>query len=77
MYRDRYQRLNPIFDEDPPALDNVGCMNKIRIKTRASMQGDTALNRAAHRLLATSFYFEKTIPIDNMPDGTVQCTGIY
>jgi hypothetical protein len=77
MYRDRYQRLNPIFDEDPPALDNVACMNSLQIQTRTYMQGNTALNRAAHRLLATSFYFEKTMPIDNLPDGTLRCTGIF
>jgi len=77
MYRDRYQRLNPILSEDPPALDDVACMNSLQMKTRKYMQDDTALNRAAHRLLATSFYFEKTMPIDNLPDGTLQCTGMF
>jgi len=77
MYKDRYQRLNPILVDDPPALDDVNCMNSLRGKTRNYMMGDTGLNLAAHRLLATSFYFEKIGSIDNLPDGTVQCSGTF
>ncbi|TVY16534.1 Phospholipase A I [Lachnellula arida] len=76
MYKDRYQRLNPELFEDPPALDDVNCMNNLRAKTRKYMIGDTGLNRVAHRLLATSFYFEKLGPLDNLSDGSVRCTGV-
>jgi hypothetical protein len=76
MHRDRYQRLNPALLEDPPALDDVQSIANLRLKTRRCMMADVGLHRAAYRLLVTSFYFEETEPVDNLPDGFVKCTGM-
>jgi len=76
IYKDRYQRINPVLLEDPPALDDVNCMKSLQNTIRTSMKGDVSITRAAHRLIATGFYFEKTTPVDALPDGTFGCTGV-
>ena len=77
LYKDRYQRINPVLLEDPPALDDVPRMKRLQHIVRKQMKGDISISRAAHRLMATSFYFEKIMPIDTMPDGTLRCTGMF
>jgi len=74
-YKTRYQRINPLILEDPPALDDVNRMKGLQSTVRKQMTNDPAIINAAHRLLATSFYFEKTSPIIALPNGTLLCTG--
>jgi hypothetical protein len=59
-YRHRYIRLNPMLIEDPPALDEVNRIDYLQSLTRSTMMEDKAIHRTALRLIATSFYFEKT-----------------
>ena len=73
--RCRYQRINPLILEDPPALDDVDRMEALRSTVRKQMTHDPAITNAAYRLFATSFYFEKISPIIVLPNGTARCTG--
>jgi predicted acylesterase/phospholipase RssA len=74
-YKSRYQRINPLILEDPPALDDVNRMKALQSTVRKQMTNDPAIINAAYRLLGTSFYFEKTSPIIALPNGTLRCTG--
>jgi hypothetical protein len=74
-YRSRYQRINPPLLEDPPALDDVSRLKSLQSTVIQQMTNDPAVIRTAHRLLATSFYFEKTDPVLGMYDGTLSCKG--
>lgn len=75
-HKSHYQRINPILLEDPPALDDVNSMRILQETIRVSMKDDIRIARAAHRLIATSFYFEKITPIDLHPNGRFQYKGI-
>jgi predicted acylesterase/phospholipase RssA len=75
-YSDRYQRINPLILEDPPALDDVHRMKDLQSTVRKQMTNDTAIISAAYRLLATSFYFEKISPIIPQANGSLLCTGM-
>jgi patatin-like phospholipase/acyl hydrolase len=75
-YKDRYQRINPHLLGDPPALDDVHRMKDLQSTVRTQMSNDTSIISAAYRLLATSFYFEKTSPIIAFANGSLSCTGM-
>jgi hypothetical protein len=74
-HKSRYQRINPLILEDPPALDDVNRMDSLQNTIRKQMTHDPAIINAACRLLATSFYFDKTSPTIALPNGTLLCTG--
>lgn len=71
----RYHRINPEILEDLPAVDDVNQIKSLQNTIRKHMAGDLAIIRAALRLLATSFYFEKTMPVSRLPDGSFLFTG--
>ena len=60
-FTDRYIRLNLPLDKDPPRLDNVRAMSELQEITRSryTMRRDE-VKAIADRLLATTFYFERT-----------------
>lgn len=65
QHRHRYVRLNPkLLEYDPPALDDVEKMLGLQSLTRTMMQKDARIERVAHQLIATSFYFERTGPLE-------------
>lgn len=54
-------RFNPDLGDDPPAPDDRGALRSMRalVKSRLNMpHRKTALRHIAHRLVATSFYFD-------------------
>ncbi|PNS15041.1 hypothetical protein CAC42_2270 [Sphaceloma murrayae] len=72
-----YFRFNPDLDEDPPAVDDRGALRSLRQTVRNRLKlphRQTALQHLAHRLFATSFYFDlqsKTVKAD----GSYICKG--
>lgn len=53
----RFQRLNPRLEGDVPGLDEKGRLDHVRKLASAALLRDTAITCAAHRLLASLFYF--------------------
>lgn len=72
----RYQRINPEILEDLPGIDEALRIKDLQHTIRKHMAGDVAIVRAALRLLATAFYFEKTMPVSRQQDGTFMFTGM-
>lgn len=71
----RYQRINPEILEELPGLDDVNQIKNLQAIIRKHMTGDLAITRAALRLLATAFYFEKTMPLSRLNDGSFSFKG--
>ena len=76
-YRSRYVRLNPQLMEDPPALDEVSRMQFIQDLTRDKFHDDHRIQRVARKLIASSFYFEKSAPAESKEGYGFQCKGAY
>lgn len=76
-YRSRYVRLNPRLMEDPPALDEVSRMQFIQDLTREKFHDDDRIRRVARKLIASSFYFEKSTPAEANEGHGFQCKGGY
>lgn len=74
-YRSRYVRLNPKLDVDPPPLDSVDQMGKIRAITRSIMMKDQKIRDVALQLIATSFYFEKMQQPQSLESGGFEVKG--
>ncbi|KAG8629356.1 hypothetical protein KVT40_003221 [Elsinoe batatas] len=72
-----YMRFNPDLDEDPPAIDDRSKLRSLRQTVRNRLKlphRQAALQHLAHRLFATSFYFDmqsKTVK----SDGSFVCRG--
>jgi hypothetical protein len=71
----RYVRLNPDLLENPPALDQVNKMKPLLEMVRRQMQKHKRIDEVACQLIASSFYFEKSGPIETLPDGGFECLG--
>lgn len=56
--KERYVRLNPELDTQPPKMDEVDQLGYLEEVTRYCIGGDEKLKRLARQLVATSFYFE-------------------
>jgi len=74
--RSRYIRVNPALTDDPPRLDDVSSLRHLKDVVRSQMIDDPQITRVARRLVATSFYFEKTEPVKFDIDGQ-QCQGTF
>lgn len=64
----RYIRLNPDLGEEPPALDDKAQMRSLQAtvaKLFKTPEYELMTERIAYRLIASSFYFEKTEPIEH------------
>lgn len=74
----RYERLNPSLGFPPPRIDEkaqVGYLQRTvadRIRRQGSYQ--LKIQRIAHRLIASSFYFERLAPTRDHESGYT-CTG--
>ncbi|KAM0713999.1 hypothetical protein Q7P37_010963 [Cladosporium fusiforme] len=56
--KQRYVRLNPELDSQPPKMDEVDQLGYLEEVTRYCIGGDEKLKRLARQLVATCFYFE-------------------
>ena len=56
--RNRYVRINPQIPDHPPKLDEVDQVRMLRETTQHLVGGDPKIKTLAHRLVATSFYFD-------------------
>ncbi len=74
--RYRYIRLNPQLEEDPPRMDEVNRMLYFQNIVRGRLSSDDRIQRVAHQLIASSFYFEKTQAVEAVDDGSVNCKGL-
>lgn len=77
VYRSRYVRLNPRLMENPPALDEVFQMKRIQDLTRNKFYDDDRIRTVARKLIASSFYFEKSAPAEPKDGHGFQCKGAY
>ncbi len=75
--RARYVRINPQLSEDPPRLDEVGRLAYIQEKVRDMLLSENKIQRVALRLIASSFYFEKSNATELKEDGSVLCKGTH
>lgn len=61
---ERYQRINPNIRMNPPALHEAPKLLDLQSKVRSVLENDGPLRKKtkeiAHRLVASSFYFEKS-----------------
>ena len=76
-HRSKYIRINPQLNEDPPRLDEIERMSYIQDMVREMLISDDKIQKVALRLIASSFYFEKSQSADVTSDGTVQIRGMY
>lgn len=74
----RYIHINPDLGYGPPALDENGRMLEVQaatetvLKTRANQ---VKIQEIAHRLVASTFYFQKSLLKENERDDTWYCKG--
>jgi hypothetical protein len=69
--RQRYIRINPALDMKIPKLDAARKVYELEREAREVLQSNEGLvKEAAHRLIASSFFFEKT-------PGSVKQTALY
>lgn len=76
IYRPKYVRLNPKLDEEPPRLDEVHRMEEIKGIVRKKWLEGEEIRNVAHQLVASSFYFEKSAPMESTADQIFRCRGI-
>ena len=75
-YRTKYVRINPQLNEDPPRLDEVERMSYIQDIVREILGSDEKIPKVALRLIASSFYFEKSQSVEIASDGSVHIRGM-
>lgn len=69
--RQRYIRINPALDMKIPKLDAARKVYELEREAREVLQSNAGqVKEAAHRLIASSFFFEKT-------PGSVKQTALY
>ncbi|KAL8723905.1 MAG: hypothetical protein Q9181_007090 [Wetmoreana brouardii] len=71
----RYVRLNPQLQEDPPNLDDVDCMPRIKDTVRTQMINDARISVLGLQLVASCFYFEKSAAAELQSDDSYECKG--
>lgn len=71
----RYVRLNPQLHVDPPSLDNVDCMQRIKTTVRTQMMNDHRIPLLALQLVASCFYFEKSAAAELQLNDSYECKG--
>lgn len=71
----RYVRINPQLRENPPGLDEVERLPYIQEVVREMSSTDVSIQNVALRLIASSFYFEKSHAVELASDGSVGIKG--
>lgn len=75
--RRRYIRLNPDLRYKVPSLDEVDQLDNLRKVVAREMQANTKIQEVAHRLIASSFFFEKVDSSTKETEDRFECKGIY
>lgn len=73
----RYIRINPQLKENPPGLDDVESLPYIQGVVREMSSTDVSIQNVALRLIASSFYFEKSHAVELASDDSVQIKGLF
>lgn len=73
----RYVRINPQLRENPPGLDEVERLPYLQEAVREMSSADVSVQNVAHRLIASSFYFEKSRDVELALDGSVNIKGMF
>ena len=76
-HKARYIRINPQLKENPPSLDEVERLPYIQEVVREMLATDVSIQNVALRLIASSFYFEKSQAVELKSDGSVNITGLF
>lgn len=77
IHRPRYVRLNPQLSEEPPRLDDVHRMIPLRKLVRERWRDDRKIRQVAVQLVASSFYFEMSAPVESVAGEALRCKGLY
>ena len=77
IYRPRYVRLNPQLKQEPPRLDEVHRMIPLQKLIRERWRDDRKLRQVAVQLIASSFYFEISAPVESVEGETFRCKGLH
>ena len=73
----RYIRINPQLNENPPGLDEVDRLPYIQEVVREMSSTNVSIQNVALRLIASSFYFEKSQPVELSSDGSIHVKGLF
>ena len=73
----RYVRINPQLKENPSGLDEVDRLPYIQELVREMSSSDVSIQNVALRLIASSFYFEKSHAVELAPDDSVHIKGLF
>lgn len=73
----RYIRINPQLKENPPAMDEVERLPYIKEVVREMLSTDVSIQNVALRLVASSFYFERSHAVELASDGSVRIKGLF
>ncbi len=74
-YRNRYIRLNPNLGSKVPKLDDVGQLQDVQQATNDQLKTDPQIIQVAHRLIASTFFFERIDASIRERDGSYECDG--
>ena len=74
--RGRYVRINPQMKENPPRLDEVDRLPYLQEAVREIVSTDDSIQTVALRLIASSFYFEKSHTVELASEGSVHIEGL-
>lgn len=77
IHRSRYVRLNPQLSEEPPRLDDIHRMIPLQKLVREKWRDDRKIRQVAVQLVASSFYFEMSTPIESVAGETLRCKGLH
>lgn len=75
----RYIRINPDIMRNPPKLDAVDELKTLQEEARHWLKSPNILvqlEKVAHVLVASCFYYERTSAARNEVDGVYSCSGI-
>jgi hypothetical protein len=71
---ERYVRLNPKLSSSVPKMDDIGQSVPLRNQIRnllTSLETRNLVEKVAHRLIASSFYFDKIGPVKEQAESLV------
>jgi hypothetical protein len=74
-YRRRYIRLNPDLRFKVPGLDEIDRLNDLRNAVGREMQNNIKIKEIAHRLIASTFFFEKVDSSTKENQDRFECKG--
>ena len=72
----KYIRINPQLKENPPRLDEVDRLPYIQEAVREILSADVSIQNIALRLIASSFYFEKSHAVDLASESSIHIKGL-